>query len=352
MSFDPTASWPPPPRPDTSVLEGGPEVPRRRPWRIVLSLLVALVAVALVASVVRIPYYVISPGPARDVQPLIHIDDRTVYPSDGRLLLTAVNLRQASVYDAVEAWIDPAKSVIPEREVLAPGETREEQGERARSEMDTSKIDAAVVALTEYAGYPENHGRGVLVESVLAGAPADGKLFAGDVIVSVDGELVDDPADLSDRIRAAGEGTGLRFRVEAGGEIHEIDIAPARVPDVAYPVIGIASVHNFPFPLTIDSADIGGPSAGLMWTLGLAELLTPGDLTDGRVIAGTGVISPDGQVGPIGGVEEKVVAAERAGATIFFVPDGNASSARAVADEITIVAVDSYAEAIDYLEGS
>jgi PDZ domain-containing protein len=351
MSFDPTASWPPPQRPDTVVLEGGPEVPRRRRrWRIVLSLLVALLAVAVVATLVRIPYYVISPGPARDVQSLIHIDDRTVYPSDGRLLLTAVNLRHASVYDAFEAWIDPAKSVIPEREVLAPGETREEQGERARSEMDTSKIDAAVVALTEYVGYPENHGRGVLVETVLVGAPADGKLFAGDVILSVDGELVDDPADLSDRIRAVGEGTALTFRVEAGGEIHEIDIAPARVPDVSYPVIGIASVHNFPFPLTIDSADIGGPSAGLMWTLGLAELLTPGDLTDGRVIAGTGVISPDGQVGPIGGVEEKVVAAERAGATIFFVPADNASSARAVADEIVIVAVDTYAEAIDYLE--
>jgi PDZ domain-containing protein len=309
-----------------------------------------LVAVALVASVVRIPYYVISPGPARDVQPLIHIDEQTVYPSDGRLLLTAVNLRQASVYDAVEAWIDPAKSVVPERDILAPGETQEEQGERARSEMDTSKIDAAVVALTEYADYPENHGRGVLVESVLAGAPSEGKLFAGDVILSVDGDPVDDPDDLGERVRAAGEGQVLTFRVEAGGKIHQIEVAPARVPDVSYPVIGITSVHNFPFPLTIDSADIGGPSAGLMWTLGLIELLTPGDLTDGRVIAGTGAIFPDGQVGAIGGVEEKVVAAERAGATIFFVPADNAASARAVADEITIISVDTYAEAVDYLE--
>jgi PDZ domain-containing protein len=349
MSFDPTSSAPAP-APGPFAVESAPGAPRRSRWRIPLSLLVALVAVALVASVVRIPYYVISPGPARDVQPLIHIDERTVYPSDGRLLLTAVNLRQASVYDALEAWIDPAKSVVPERDILAPGETHEEQGERARSEMDTSKIDAAVVALTEYADYPENHGRGVLVESVLTGAPSDGKLFAGDVILSVDGEAVDDPEDLGERVRAAGEGHVLTFRVEAGGEVHQIDIAPARVPEVSYPVIGITSVHNFPFPLTIDSADIGGPSAGLMWTLGLVELLTPGDLTDGRVIAGTGSIFPDGQVGAIGGVEEKVVAAERAGATIFFVPADNAASAQAVADEITIVSVDTYAEAVDYLE--
>lgn len=349
MSLDPPVSRSVPPRADTFVVEG-PGASRRPRWRTALTILIPVVVVALVASMIRLPYYVISPGPARDVKPLIHIDDRAVYPSDGRLLLTAVLLRQANVYDAVEAWIDPAKSVIPERDVLVPGETREEQDERARSEMDTSKIDAAVVALTGYAGYPENHGRGVLIESVLGRSPADGKLFTGDVILSVDGARVDHPDDLGDRIRAAGEGNELMFRVEAGGEIHDVRLAPERVPDVAYPVIGITSVHNFPFPLTIDSADIGGPSAGLMWTLGLVELLTPGDLTGGMVIAGTGEIFPDGQVGPIGGIEEKVVAAERAGATIFFVPESNAAGARAVADDMAIVAVDTYSEAVDYLE--
>jgi PDZ domain-containing protein len=349
MSFDPSTPPTGPARPDTAAAEA-PGSTRRRRWRAALIVFVPLALLAVLASMVQLPYYVLSPGPARDVQPLIHIDGRTVYPSDGRLLLTAVNVRRASVYDAVEAWIDPAKSVVPERDILAPGETPEQQSERARSEMDTSKIDAAVVALSAYSGYPNEHGRGVLVESVLAGAPADGKLFTGDVILAVDGERVDDPDDLAERIRAAGEGRVLAFRVEAAGEVHEVEIAPARVPDVAYPIIGITSVHAFPFPLTIESADIGGPSAGLMWTLGLVELLTPGDLTGGRVIAGTGEIFPDGQVGPIGGVEEKVVAAERAGASIFFVPDDNAAGAMAVADDRTIVAVDTYAEAVEYLE--
>jgi PDZ domain-containing protein len=347
MSLDQSAAGPA--RPDTFVAEGPGEARRRR-WRSGLTVTLGVVVVAFVVSMVRIPYYVISPGPARDVTSLIHIDERTVYPADGSLLLTAVNLRQANLYAALEAWIDPAKSVVPERDILGPGETEEEQSERARSEMDTSKIDAAVVALTEYAGYPESHGRGVLVESVLAGTPADGKLFTGDVILALDGVRVDDPEDLADRIRTAGQGNPLSFRVEAAEEVHTVEIASAVVPGIDYPIVGITSVHNFPFPLSIESADIGGPSAGLMWTLGLVELLAPDDLTKGRVVAGTGQIFPDGQVGPIGGIEEKVVAAERAGATIFFVPMENAAGATAVADDMAIVAVSTFSEAVTYLE--
>lgn len=322
----------------------------RRRWLAKLLFLLPVAVLALILYMVRIPYYVVSPGPARDVQPLIHIEDRRVYPFEGRLLLTAVNLRQANVYEAVEAWIDPAKSVVPERDVLAPGETHEEEVERARSQMDTSKIDAAVAALTEYAGYPETHGKGVLVESVLQDAPADGKLFAGDVILEVDGKSVDEPDALGAMIRGAGVSRALTFRVEAGGEFHQVQIRPARVPGIDYPVIGITSVHNFPFPVTIESGDIGGPSAGLMWTLGLAELLTPGDLIGGKVIAGTGSIALDGRVGPIGGVQEKVVAAERAGAILFFVPVANAQSARSVADEMIVVPVETFVQAVEYLE--
>jgi len=334
-----------------SELEGPFPVERpRRRHLAKLAFLIPVGVLALILYMVRIPYYVISPGPARDIQPLIHIEDRRVYPFEGRLLLTAVNLRQANVYDALDAWIDPAKSVVPERDVLAPGQSREEEAQRARSQMDTSKIDAAVAALTEYAGYPESHGRGVLVENVVEGAPADGKLFAGDVILAVDGESVDEPDDLGARIRAAGVSRTLTFRVEAGGEIHRVRIRPARVSGIDYPVIGITSVHNFPFPVTIDSGDIGGPSAGLMWTLALVELLTPGDLTGGRVIAGTGAITIDGRVRPIGGVQEKVVAAERAGAILFFVPVANAQSARSVADEMIIVPVSSFIQAVEYLE--
>lgn len=319
------------------------------PWRKV----VALVPVAVLAWVlyfVRIPYFVISPGPAQDVLPLIHIDEETVYPTNGRLLLTAVNLQQPNVYEALWAWVDDTQAVVPEGDILTPGESQQQEVRRQLSEMDTSKIDAAYVALRAYANYPAEHGRGVLVESVLPDAPADGKLFAGDLIESVDGKPVNDPEELGNLIRAAGVGNAVTIRIKAAKETHDVSVRPARVEGIAYPVIGVAGVQNFPFPLTIDSGNIGGPSAGLMWTLGLADLLTPGDLTGGKTIAGTGTIDLEGKVGPIGGIAEKVIAAERAGARIFFAPLLDASEARGAADKMVVVPVSSFMDAVRYLQ--
>jgi PDZ domain-containing protein len=320
-----------------------------RSWRKVAVL--APVAILLfVLYLVRLPYFVLQPGPAQDVVPLIHVEQHQVYAPNGHLLLTAVNIYQPNIYQALWAWIDKTESVVPEKDILGPGETQQEELQRALSQMDTSKIDAAVVALAKFANYPTEHGEGVLVESVFPGSPADGKLFAGDLITSVDGTAIDDPDQLGTMIRAAGVGHPLTFEIEAGGEKHSFTLAPARIEGVSYPVIGIGSVANFPFPLDIDSGDIGGPSAGLMWTLGLTDVLTPGDLTGGKTIAGTGTIGLDGTVGPIGGVAEKVVAAERAGAVIFFAPVQDAPDARSVAGHIQIVPVATYEDALRWLE--
>ena len=164
---------------------------------------------AFVAYAVRLPYFVIGPGPARDVEPLIHVSGTQTFPSGGHLLLTAVTIRQANAYDLFGAWLDPASSVLPERDILAPGETQEQEAEVARSEMDTSKIDAAIVALSGFANYPAEHGQGALVEAVDPGTPADGNLFAGDVIVAIDGAAVRSPDDLGAKIAAGGAGKGL-----------------------------------------------------------------------------------------------------------------------------------------------
>jgi len=319
------------------------------PWR-KFAVAAPSVLFLLVLYLVRLPYFVVAPGPAEDVEPLIHIGQHQSYPSDGHLLLTAVNLYQPNAYEALWAWLDKTRAVVPESDILAPGETPQQGIQRGISQMDTSKIDAAVVALTRYAGYPATHGDGVLVESVLPGSPADGKLFAGDLIVSVDGKAVKDPEQLGSLIQAAGVGHALTFEIHAAGETHTLEVAPAMVKGVNHPIIGIGSVANFPFPLDIQSGDIGGPSAGLMWTLGLVDLLTPGDLTGGRVVAGTGTIDLDGNVGEIGGIAEKVVAAERAGAVVFFAPASEANEARTVADRIKVVPVRTYLDAIRYLE--
>ena len=301
---------------------------------------------------VRIPYFVVGPGPARDVEPLIRVDGHAVYASRGHFLLTSVYFNQATVFGALGAWLDPARAVLAEHDVLAPGQTQKEEFQVALSEMDTSKIDAAIVALTAEAGYPNRHGKGALVERVYEGTPAEGKLFAGDVIVSVDGEQVEGPDDVGRHIRSAGVGRTLTFTVRPLGdsETRTVRLGPAKASGVDRPIIGVTIVANFPFPISIDSGQIGGPSAGLMWSLGLTDLLTPGDLTGGGKIAGTGTISLDGAVGPIGGVEQKVEAAEQAGAAIFLLPEDDAPAARSVADGIMIVPVRTYREAVRYLE--
>jgi PDZ domain-containing protein len=317
-----------------------------------------VVALLVILGVVQVPYFVISPGPTRDVYPLIHVRGHQTYPSSGHLLMVAVDFRRANTYEALWAWLSPTEALLPERDLLAPGETDQQEQHVALSQMDTSKIDAAIVALTRYAGYPKTHGSGVLVEQVGQGLPADGKLFAGDVIQSVDGQPAQSANQVGALIRAAGPGHPLIFRVQAAGQTRTERIAPTTVKGIDHPIIGVSLVQNFPFPIDISSGDIGGPSAGLMWTLGLVDLLTPGDLTGGRVVAGTGEILPDGRVLPIGGIEEKVAAVERAfeasgepaASRIFFVPVDDANAAQAVAHGITIVPVRTWMDAVRYLQ--
>jgi len=311
--------------------------------------LVPLIALAYILAVVRIPYFVFQPGPAEDVLPLIHVQGQTVYPTKGHLLLTSISFFQPNVYQAFRAWLDSTQSLVPERDLLAPGQTQEQEQTRALSQMDQSKIDASFVVLMRYAGYPKKHGKGALIEAVEPGAPADGKLFSGDVITAINGKPVTTAAQVGPPIVAAGIGHVVQFTVQSGGKTHTVGIAPARLTGIAHPAIGISVVDSFPFPLTIDSGSIGGPSAGLMWSLGLTDLLTPGDMTGGRKIAGTGTIDLNGQVGPIGGIQEKVVAAERAGAVVFFAPAGEAADARSVAHHITVVPVNTYQDALIYL---
>jgi PDZ domain-containing protein len=323
-------------------------VPRRRARRLWLPLL-PLGALILVLAVVPTPYFLLTPGPAEDVLPLIDVKGHPTYQPEGRLLLTAVGFRRANTYEVGLAKILPHHELHPERDFEAPGQTDEQQQQVALSQMDQSKIDAAVVALTRFAGYPKKHGSGVLVESVGDGLPASGHLFAGDLITKVDGVPIESDAQLRKAIVDAGAGHPLTFTVQAGGTTRTETVAPARVKGFDHPIVGISTVPNFPFPLTISSGDIGGPSAGLMWALGISDVITPGDLTGGRVIAGTGAIAVDGTVLPIGGVREKVVTAKSHGAKVFIVPVEDAPDARAVADGITLVPVHTYAEALRWL---
>jgi Lon-like protease len=314
-------------------------------------LLTPWVALGLSVYAVDLPLFSVGPGPAQEVLPRIDIDGRRTFDSRGRLLLTTVNLGRVNVFGAFEAWADPSVDVVPEREVLAPGQTERQHREQSSSEMDESKIAAVVVALRRLTAYPREHGDGVLVQDVVDGAPASGRLFPGDVVLAADGEPIDGVDEMRSAIEAAGTRRELRLTVSSADRRHTVSLRPVPRPDGSGPIIGVVLVENFPFEIRIDSGDVGGPSAGLMWALGVVDLLTPGDLTSGRTVAGTGVIDLDGGVHAVGGIEHKILAAERAGAHLFLLPQANMTAARAVAEDIDLVPVDQIEEALAYLEG-
>ena len=314
-------------------------------------LLTPWLALGLSVYAVDLPFFSVGPGPAREVNPRIDIEGRRTFESRGRLMLTTVNLGRVNVFGALEAWIDPSVDVVPESAVLSPGQTERQHREESNLDMDESKIAAVAVALRRITGYPQEHGDGVLIQDVIEGAPASGRLFPGDVILAADGEPIDELDELRSAIRSAGTRRDLRLRVRSGDERRTVALRPIRRPEGNGPIIGVVLVENFPFEIRIDSGDVGGPSAGLMWALGVVDVLTPGDLTSGRTVAGSGVIDLEGGVHPVGGIEHKILAAEEEGADVFLVPEGNVADARAVAKDIDLVPVGRIEEALAYLEG-
>jgi PDZ domain-containing protein len=332
----------------------GLELARLFGWQAPFVLVAGLIfVVAFAAGWVRLPYFSWGPGPAREVVPLIHVDGAPTYGSSGHLVMTTISFTQVTAIGALAAWIDPEQSVVDEDYVYPPGLSPSEEEQRAISQMDQSKIDAAAVALSEVSDYPRAHGHGALVEFVGTGCPAEGQLFPGDVIVRIAGEEVDSKREASRLIDAVPADEPIEFRVEVDGETHDVRVTRGSCPATDEPVIGIVLVESFPFEIVIESGDVGGPSAGLMWAVGLYDLLTPGDLTGGRTIAGTGSIDLDGNVGPIGGIMDKVVAARDANADVMLVPRDNFDEVRDVdLGDLRLVSVATFDETVEALSSS
>jgi PDZ domain-containing protein len=315
-----------------------------------IGLVVALVVAFILSGTVWLPLYSLGPAPAREILPLIQVSGHPEYGSSGRFVMTSVRFRQLTALGALLAWLDPDLAVVPMSDLFTPGETRTEEHQRAISQMDQSKLDATSVVLSDLTGYPKDHRPGALVEAVVPGCAANGELYPGDLIRSIDGQVVRGAAQASRLIESARSGSTLSFDIRAGGEQHLVDLRRAPCGGTDQPLVGVSLISNFPFRVLIESGDVGGPSAGLMWALGLYDLLTPGDLTAGRTIAGTGQIGLDGRVYPIGGIEEKVVAAEHAGASVFLVPERNIAAARSAGgDGMVLQPVSSFRDAVDYL---
>lgn len=333
---------------------------RARPrWPyLIVPALVLVAGVAALAWFVTLPYYALWPGPVEEVSDLVQVEEGLpLYELNGDLYMLTVTLQEVNAFELLQSWLDPGIDIVRREAIRPEGVTPEEHREANLRLMDNSKQAAIEVAL-RYLGYPvESLGEGMLVASVADGTPADGLLEVGDVIVQVGNEAVTVREEGIEAILANEIGDTVPLTVRRGEATITIDVTlTAHTQDPGRPMVGfVPETYNesldLPFDIEIDTHGTGGPSAGVMYALTLIDLLTEQDLVGGRVIAGTGTISPDGRVGPIGGVRQKVVAAQNAGARYVLVPEENYADALTVRrDGVGLHAVSSIEEAVEIIE--
>jgi PDZ domain-containing protein len=282
-----------------------------------------------------LPYVRYQPGVTVDLlseskgKERIEVTGHKVYRDDGELRMLTIMAtpprRKINLLTAMSAWLSPDDSVKPYDEVYGASETAKLQEREAALQMSTSQDDAIVAAMSQL-GY--DVPRVPVVGPVTEGLPADGKLVPRDRYLSIGDATITTWDDVVKAIGGATPGKPLTFVVERGGKKVTTDIEP--VTSDGRVVIGVQRAYDYKMPFKVKlnvSENIGGPSAGLMFALSIYDTLTPGSLTHGRRIAGTGTITPEGVVGPIGGIQQKVAGARRAGATLFLVPAVNCDEA-------------------------
>ncbi len=301
-----------------------------------------LVVVVAVASVVPVPYVALLPGPVYntlgevDGKQLISISGAPTYPTEGQLDVTTVlehggPARPLSLIGALSGWVRPAVAVLPEQLLYPPGVPAEQIDQQNAEDMIDSQESATVAALRQ-AGVTVTTT--VVVQEVSPDGPSAGVLEAGDVIESVNGVKVTDPDELRAAISKVAPGDDVRLLIDRSGDKQTVTVTTEPSPDDPdRPLIGVIPRVGYSSDVTvkIELDNVGGPSAGLMFALGIYDQLTPGALTGGRQVAGTGTMDVDGNVGAIGGIQQKMRAARDDGATVFMVPASNCSEAVAAA---------------------
>lgn len=338
--------------------------------RTALALVLAVVLVVGFAllHLVTVPKVIYRPGPVYDTlgdisgRPIVDIEGTETYETEGRLDFTTITLHggprfPVTAWDWLAAELDPRADVVDESLVFPEDVTAEEVQEQNAELMRNSQDQAAVVALrANGVEVPEQ----ILVAQVLVDAPAAGVLRVNDQIVSVDGTEVANPDEVRDILQRFEPGAEVPFVIVRNGQEMTLDV-PTGESEVTLEdgttelrtVIGVylASDFELPVEVSIDAGNVGGPSAGLMFSLAVYDRITPGPLPGGLHFAGTGTINSAGEVGPIGGIRQKMIAAAEAGADYFLAPAGNCANVRGAEPEgLEVVAVSTFDEARDVVE--
>jgi PDZ domain-containing protein len=309
----------------------------RRTQSLVVASVLALVLL-VVGLWMPVPFVTLAPGPVTDTlgavdgTRLITIEGHRTYPTSGRLELTTVEeTPKLNLVSALQDWIDDDRAVVP-TELIRPRGSSQEQVQQENAQAMVDSQDQATSAALAQLGIAAT-GRSVAVYTIPDGSPATGRLATGDVITQVDGVAVTTQDQLRAQVGKVHPGTVVTIAYKRGGKPATVTITtrPA-TDDPSRAMIGITTTEkrSYPFTVRIRLSDVGGPSAGLMFAMGIVDLLTPGPLTGGKTIAGTGTITAAGEVGPIGGIQQKILGAKASGASIFLVPAANCADALSV----------------------
>lgn len=314
----------------------------------------AALGLGIGVATIPVPYVVESPGPIYNTlgqsqgTPVIKVSGTETYPAAGNLDLTTVYVNggptgPVSILGAFSAWLDPTKSVQPEELLYPTGTTKQEAEEQSAVAMTTSQENAMASALNEL-DIP--FGQQLQAADLSENSPSAGKVRPGDILKTINGKDITALSVIQEEL-AAGSGAPATLVVERDGQPVTETVTPKDNGEGRY-ILGIMLKYlfTFPFDVEISLEKVGGPSAGLMFSLGIIDTVTAGDLTGGKHIAGTGTISPDGIVGPIGGIAQKMYGARDGGATLFLAPAGNCAEVVGhIPDGLQVVRVENLAEA-------
>lgn len=336
--------------------DDGPAAPSPGPREVTASVSVLVTLVLLTVMVfLRVPYAVTSPGPTwdtlgeQDGTPLISVEGAPTYPSTGQLRLTTVRAAggpgfPATLPQTVAAWLSDRRVVRPVEVVYPPDVTREQIAEQNQASMTSSQESATVAALEEL-GYEVPAS--LHVAGTVEGSGAVGVVETGDVLVSFEGAPVTSYGELVATLAVTAPGTTVDLGVVRDGEPVDLEVVTGERTDGGSQ-LGVFIDPRFRFPVEVDITieEIGGPSAGMMFALGIVDRLTPEDETAGEVVAGTGTIDVNGQVGRISGIRQKLVGADRDGASWFLAPAANCDEVVGhVPDGLGVVRVETLADA-------
>ena len=332
----------------------------RQTWTAFVSALL-FVGLALLLVVVPVPFVSWSPGGARDTlgtvdnEPIIRVQGIDTYPTTGRLDMTILSTTPAdarlSLPQALLAYWLPSRDALPREVIYDPGKSVEQVSDEDAEMMETAQDDAVVAALR--AGGQDVVERPA-VYSVTVGGPAHQRLLPGDLVTSVDGQRTPSEKAVRDAIQKVQVGDTVVFTVIRNKEERRVKVVTAESTTQSdAPVVGITLRTGYDYEPEISfdfGQQIGGPSAGLVFALAIYDKITEGPLLAGRHVAATGTISPDGQVGPIGAIQQKVAGAEKAGATDFLVPAANCGDLAGLRTDVNLVKVSTLRDAITALE--